>query len=68
MFKVQLLIGPYEHFRKKSDRLDWMYAGPAAMVERDEYLLGRQVDKTFEVMDLHAQGLMDKSGDDGKFN
>ncbi|KAG1714935.1 SOSS complex subunit B1 [Nymphon striatum] len=50
---------------KKEGRLDWMYAGPAAMVERDEYLLGRQVDKTFEVMDLHAQGLMDKSVDDG---
>ncbi|XP_062894155.1 pre-mRNA-splicing factor CWC25 homolog isoform X1 [Mobula hypostoma] len=31
--------------KKKSDRLDWMYQGPCAMVNREEYLLGRPIDK-----------------------
>lgn len=31
--------------RKKDDRLDWMYQGPAGQVSRDEYLMGRPIDK-----------------------
>ncbi|KAM9296724.1 pre-mRNA-splicing factor CWC25 homolog [Gastrophryne carolinensis] len=31
--------------KKKDEKLDWMYQGPAGMVNRDEYLLGRPVDK-----------------------
>ncbi|XP_042341289.1 pre-mRNA-splicing factor CWC25 homolog [Plectropomus leopardus] len=31
--------------KKKDDRLDWMYQGPAGQVSRDEYLLGRAIDK-----------------------
>ncbi|XP_054460693.1 pre-mRNA-splicing factor CWC25 homolog [Anoplopoma fimbria] len=31
--------------KKKDDRLDWMYQGPAGQVSRDEYLLGRSIDK-----------------------
>ncbi|XP_069763085.1 pre-mRNA-splicing factor CWC25 homolog isoform X1 [Narcine bancroftii] len=31
--------------KKKSDRLDWMYQGPCAMVNKEEYLLGRPIDK-----------------------
>lgn len=31
--------------RKKDDRLDWMYQGAAGHVSRDEYLLGRPIDK-----------------------
>ncbi|XP_044202443.1 pre-mRNA-splicing factor CWC25 homolog [Thunnus albacares] len=31
--------------KKKDDRLDWMYQGPAGQVSRDEYLLGRPIDK-----------------------
>ncbi|XP_026158168.1 pre-mRNA-splicing factor CWC25 homolog [Mastacembelus armatus] len=31
--------------KKKDDRLDWMYQGPANQVSRDEYLLGRPIDK-----------------------
>lgn len=31
--------------RKRDDRLDWMYQGPAGQVSRDEYLLGRPIDK-----------------------
>ncbi|XP_068120078.1 pre-mRNA-splicing factor CWC25 homolog [Hyperolius riggenbachi] len=31
--------------KKKDEKLDWMYQGPAGMVNREEYLLGRPVDK-----------------------
>ncbi|XP_036952680.1 pre-mRNA-splicing factor CWC25 homolog [Acanthopagrus latus] len=31
--------------KKRDDRLDWMYQGPAGQVSRDEYLLGRPIDK-----------------------
>ncbi|CAJ1053066.1 pre-mRNA-splicing factor CWC25 homolog [Xyrichtys novacula] len=31
--------------KKKDDRLDWMYQGPGGQVSRDEYLLGRAIDK-----------------------
>ncbi|KAG5855076.1 pre-mRNA-splicing factor CWC25 homolog [Anguilla anguilla] len=31
--------------KKKNDRLDWMYQGPGGQVSRDEYLLGRPIDK-----------------------
>lgn len=31
--------------RKKDDRLDWMYQGAAGQVSRDEYLMGRAIDK-----------------------
>ncbi|XP_008404883.1 pre-mRNA-splicing factor CWC25 homolog [Poecilia reticulata] len=31
--------------KKKDDRLDWMYQGPTGQVSRDEYLLGRPIDK-----------------------
>lgn len=31
--------------KKKDEKLDWMYQGPGGMVNRDEYLLGRPVDK-----------------------
>ncbi|KAM9313650.1 pre-mRNA-splicing factor CWC25 homolog [Pholidichthys leucotaenia] len=31
--------------KKKDDRLDWMYQGPAGQVSRDEYLMGRPIDK-----------------------
>ncbi|TRY56292.1 hypothetical protein DNTS_002308 [Danionella cerebrum] len=31
--------------KKKDDRLDWMYQGPSGQISRDEYLLGRPIDK-----------------------
>ncbi|CAN9510815.1 unnamed protein product [Ophioblennius macclurei] len=31
--------------KKKDDRLDWMYQGAAGQVSRDEYLMGRPIDK-----------------------
>lgn len=41
LYQVCILSGD----RKKDDRLDWMYQGPAGQVSRDEYLLGRPIDK-----------------------
>lgn len=29
-------------------KLDWMYQGPGGAVDREEYLLGRAVDRTLE--------------------
>ncbi|KAK7158652.1 hypothetical protein R3I94_005098 [Phoxinus phoxinus] len=31
--------------KKKDDRLDWMYQGPTGQISRDEYLMGRPIDK-----------------------
>ncbi|KAL4648400.1 hypothetical protein GN956_G7234 [Arapaima gigas] len=31
--------------KKKDERLDWMYQGPGGQVSREEYLLGRAIDK-----------------------
>ncbi|NWR49229.1 CWC25 factor, partial [Regulus satrapa] len=31
--------------RKREEKLEWMYQGPGGMASRDEYLLGRPVDK-----------------------
>ncbi|KAL2086819.1 hypothetical protein ACEWY4_017878 [Coilia grayii] len=31
--------------KKKDDRLDWMYQGPGGQISRDEYLMGRPIDK-----------------------
>lgn len=38
--------------KKKDDRLDWMYQGPSGQVSRDEYLLGRPIDK--QITDQYA--------------
>lgn len=35
---------------KKEKKLDWMYKGPNEMINREEYLLGKPVDKAFEEM------------------
>ncbi|XP_046819964.1 pre-mRNA-splicing factor CWC25 homolog [Vespa crabro] len=34
--------------KKDDKKLDWMYKGPNEMVNREEYLLGRPIDKSFE--------------------
>jgi len=31
--------------RKKEDRVDWLYSGPASSVNREEYLLGKKIDR-----------------------
>jgi len=43
-------------YRKKDNtKLDWMYKGPSGIVDREEYLLGRAVDKTFEQLEQSEQ-------------
>ncbi|KAK8727212.1 hypothetical protein OTU49_009754 [Cherax quadricarinatus] len=37
--------------KKTDDKLDWMYKGPGGHVSREEYLLGRKIDKAFEMLD-----------------
>lgn len=36
--------------KKEDKKLDWMYKGPNENVNREEYLLGRKIDKQFEKM------------------
>ncbi|XP_071859954.1 uncharacterized protein isoform X2 [Bombus fervidus] len=36
--------------KKDDKKLDWMYKGPNQLVNREEYLLGRPIDKSFEQM------------------
>ncbi|NXP61800.1 CWC25 factor, partial [Chloropsis cyanopogon] len=47
--------------RKREEKLEWMYQGPGGMVNRDEYLLGRPVDKFI----LDKVGDRDGAGDAG---
>lgn len=39
--------------KKRDDRLDWMYQGAAGQVSRDEYLMGRAIDK--QITDQYAE-------------
>ncbi|XP_023243611.1 pre-mRNA-splicing factor CWC25 homolog [Centruroides sculpturatus] len=41
--------------QKREEKLDWMYQGPAALVDREQYLTGRQIDKTFEILQHQEQ-------------
>ncbi|XP_046468894.1 pre-mRNA-splicing factor CWC25 homolog [Neodiprion pinetum] len=36
--------------KKEDKKLDWMYQGPNQMLNREDYLLGRAIDKPFEQM------------------
>ncbi|CAK9829750.1 Pre-mRNA-splicing factor CWC25 homolog [Anthophora retusa] len=36
--------------KKDDKKLDWMYKGPNQLINREEYLLGRPIDKPFEQM------------------
>lgn len=40
-----------------------MYQGPAAMVNREEYLLGRKVDKTLETLKQMEEGVEPRKDD-----
>lgn len=42
-----------DDYRKRDDRLDWMYQGAAGQVSRDEYLMGRPIDK--QITDQYAE-------------
>ncbi|XP_037504424.1 pre-mRNA-splicing factor CWC25 homolog [Rhipicephalus sanguineus] len=49
--------------KKREERLDWMYQGVAGLVDREQYLLGRKVDKNFEIMKKEEDGVEDKNED-----
>lgn len=44
------MVKKFFSFHRKKDecKLEWMYKGPNNQVNREEYLLGRSIDKTFE--------------------
>lgn len=49
--------------KKKEEKLDWMYQGPGGMVNRDEYLLGRPIDKyVLEKMEEKEAGCSSETG------
>ncbi|XP_062988455.1 pre-mRNA-splicing factor CWC25 homolog isoform X2 [Elgaria multicarinata webbii] len=49
--------------KKKDEKLEWMYQGPGGMVNRDEYLMGRPVDKyVFEPMEDKESGCSSETG------
>ncbi|NXI23244.1 CWC25 factor, partial [Sterrhoptilus dennistouni] len=49
--------------RKREEKLEWMYQGPGGMVNREEYLMGRPVDKF--ILDKVGDGDAGGSGDTG---
>ncbi|NXD44128.1 CWC25 factor, partial [Copsychus sechellarum] len=51
--------------RKREEKLEWMYQGPGGMVHRDEYLLGRPVDKFILARAGDAAGDAGDAGDVG---
>ncbi|XP_008111395.2 pre-mRNA-splicing factor CWC25 homolog isoform X1 [Anolis carolinensis] len=49
--------------KKKDEKLEWMYQGPGGMVNREEYLMGRPVDKyVFEPMEDKEGGCSSETG------
>jgi len=40
----------------KQEKLDWMYQGPAGHVSREEYLLGRKVDASLDILNRTEAG------------
>ncbi|KAL7977024.1 hypothetical protein Chor_008973 [Crotalus horridus] len=52
-----------EEMGKKDEKLEWMYQGPGGMVNRDEYLMGRPVDKyVFETAEDKEAGCSSETG------
>lgn len=49
--------------KKRQERVDWMYQGVAGLVDREQYLLGRKVDKNFEIAKKEEEGVEDKNED-----
>ncbi|NXU93919.1 CWC25 factor, partial [Xiphorhynchus elegans] len=49
--------------RKREEKLEWMYQGPGGMVNREEYLMGRPVDKfIFEKAEDKEAGCSSETG------
>ena len=45
---VSTYINKFYTFRKKGEKLDWMYDGQQT-VDKEAYLLGKKIDKNIEV-------------------
>lgn len=58
MASLQRMLGPhgileytallYDLCRKKDPRVEWLYSGPASSVNREEYLLGKKIDRQID--------------------
>ncbi|GBN45313.1 Pre-mRNA-splicing factor CWC25 [Araneus ventricosus] len=46
--------------KKKEEKLEFIYQGPAAMVNREEYLLGCKIDSSFETLQNGGDSHKDK--------
>ncbi|GJQ86519.1 putative pre-mRNA splicing factor [Trypoxylus dichotomus] len=42
-------------FQSEDTKLDWMYKGVTSLVDREEYLLGRKIDKTLELLNAEEK-------------
>lgn len=40
----------------KTRDMEWMYKGSSALVDREDYLLGRKVDKAFQQLESEEKG------------
>ena len=48
---LSLVLFVLEHFpfhRKKDECVEWLYRGPGSSVNREEYLLGKKIDKAVD--------------------
>lgn len=45
--------------KKEEDRLNWMYKKPSELIDREEYLLGRAIDKSFDLINGDLGGKSD---------
>ena len=50
----------FNTFRKKSEKLDWMYSAPGQL-NREEYLLGKAIDKAVDPLAQDKQVVGHKS-------
>ena len=58
--KAESTVGPFRSFvtlfhRAKAERVDWLYSGHASMVNREEYLLGKKIDKMVDPLLMESE-------------
>ena len=44
-FILRILNSILYHNRARDERVEWLYSGPSGGVNREEYLLGRKIDR-----------------------
>ncbi|XP_046385513.1 pre-mRNA-splicing factor CWC25 homolog [Ischnura elegans] len=52
--------------KKDELKLDWMYKGPGGVVSREDYLLGRAIDKSFDLLQEAEKEAAQSSSGDGR--